>query len=202
MGKAELIAMAGDTIGALVVLSLLVSMVLAVWIGQALVARDSNRRRGKWGINPDPVHCPQCGEPALAVRVPKGWRQRLWGGWTCATCGIDYDKWGQAVTGADGVGHREEVDEARHPGWTPPTEKPLPGLGHMRSVLRAGMTREELFQACDDLMEDHRLQLNVPAAPQTDVVGIHVAEGDMLLCFLIEERLAYVEYRGDVFLGG
>jgi hypothetical protein len=194
--------MEGETIGALVILSLFVSIVLAVRIGHALVERDTHRRRGKWGINTDPVHCPQCGEPAPAVRAPKSWRQTLWGGWTCAKCGIDYDKWGQALTGTDGVGRRDELDEAGHPGWTPPTENPLPDLGHMRSVLRAGMTREELFQACDDLMEDHRLQLNLPAAPRTDVVGIHVAEGDMLLCFLSEDRLTYVEYRGGIFLGG
>jgi hypothetical protein len=81
-------------------------------------------------------------------------------------------------------------------------EKPLPGLDHMRSVLSIGMTRGEFFQACDDLMENYRLRLSVPVPSRTDLVGISVAEKDTLLCFLIEDRLTYVEYRGDVFLGG
>ncbi len=81
-------------------------------------------------------------------------------------------------------------------------EKPLPSLDHMRSVLSVGMTRGEFFQACDDLMDNYRLWLSAPALPSTDLVGIYVAEGDTLLCFLIEDRLTYVEYRGDVFLGG
>ena len=80
-------------------------------------------------------------------------------------------------------------------------EKPLPGLDHMRSVLRVGMTRGEFFQACDDLMDNYWLRLSAPALPSNDLVGIYVAEGDTLLCFLIEDRLTYVEYRGDVFLG-
>jgi len=78
----------------------------------------------------------------------------------------------------------------------------LPSLDHMRSVLRVGMTRDEFFKACDDLMGKYRLRLSVPAPPSNDLVGIYVAEGDTLLCFLIEDRLTYVEYRGDVFLGG
>src|SRR5262249_39383595 len=83
-----------------------------------------------------------------------------------------------------------------------PMGKPLPSLDHMRSVLRVGMTSGEFFQACDDLMANYQLRLSVPVPSPTDLVGIHVAEGDTLLCFLIEDRLAYVEYLGDVCLGG
>lgn len=82
-------------------------------------------------------------------------------------------------------------------------EDSLPSLDHMRSVLRVGMTKEEFFQACDDeILGKYQLRVSLPNRPRTDIVGIHVAEGDKLLCFLIEDRLTYVEYRGDVFLGG
>src|SRR4051794_22954469 len=33
------------------------------------------------------------------------------------------------------------------------------------------------------------------------LVGIHVAEGAVALCFLPDGKLTYVEYRGDVFMG-
>jgi hypothetical protein len=66
-------------------------------IGLVLVIRDTLRRRGNWGINIKQVYCPLCGQPAPAARVPKNWRQALWGGYTCAKCGLEYDKWGRAV---------------------------------------------------------------------------------------------------------
>lgn len=31
--------------------------------------------------------CPKCGEPHPGVRVPKGFREFLLGGWTCSKCG-------------------------------------------------------------------------------------------------------------------
>ncbi|WP_145243330.1 hypothetical protein [Urbifossiella limnaea] len=65
-----------------------------------LVVRDTVRRRGKWGVNPRPIECPNCGEPAPVVRKPANRRQMLWGGATCAECGQEYDKWGDPV-GAD-----------------------------------------------------------------------------------------------------
>lgn len=82
----------------------------------------------------------------------------------------------------------------------PPTS--LPPLDHMRTVLRIGMTKDEFYAACDDLMENYQLRVGSPAASMS-LVSIHVAEGDALLCFLSGEgdTLAYVEYRGDVFMG-
>jgi hypothetical protein len=70
---------------------------LTLLVGLVLVIRDTVRRRGNWGINTRPVACPECGEPAPAVRVPENWRQTLWGGCTCARCGCEYDKWGRPV---------------------------------------------------------------------------------------------------------
>jgi len=78
----------------------------------------------------------------------------------------------------------------------------LPPLDHMRTVLRIGMSKDEFYAACDDLMENYQLRVGSPAASMT-LVSIHVAEGDALLCFLSGKgnTLAYVEYRGDVFMG-
>jgi hypothetical protein len=55
------------------------------------------RRRGRWGINMKPIHCPQCGEPAPKIRKPKNLNQAMWGGVTCTKCGQEYGKWGQPV---------------------------------------------------------------------------------------------------------
>ena len=74
-------------------------MALAVVAGVTLMVRDTLRRRGRWGVNLRPVRCPGCGEPAPAVRRPGSGRQALWGGCTCARCGVGFDKWGRAVAG-------------------------------------------------------------------------------------------------------
>lgn len=69
----------------------------------------------------------------------------------------------------------------------------------MRKVLRAGMSRDEFFKACDDLSENFELRVGMPSASR-DLVAISVLEGDALLCFLTGGKLSYVEYRGGVFL--
>ena len=55
-------------------------------------------RKNSWGINSEPVNCPACGSPMPQVRQPKSRRQALWGGWTCAKCGCETDKWGRLIT--------------------------------------------------------------------------------------------------------
>jgi hypothetical protein len=68
-------------------------------------------RKNKWGINFDSVACPCCGTVPPKLRKPKTVRQALWGGWTCARCGTEVDKWGREVLPAAGV--REQ--DARPP---------------------------------------------------------------------------------------
>jgi hypothetical protein len=91
--------MDADTLAMLILLPVVGLMMLTLAVGGALVVRDTVRRRGRWGINLSPVHCPRCGERAPVVRVPKNRRQTLWGGCTCAGCGLEYDKWGRPVEG-------------------------------------------------------------------------------------------------------
>ena len=74
-----------------------------------------------------------------------------------------------------------------------------PSLGEMRALLRAGMTRDEFFAVLDDLAETRGLRMSLPAGDDR-LIGLPVAEGGELLCFLPAGVLSYVEYRGDIFL--
>lgn len=88
-----------DNILQIAVISLAIFMAMVLAVGATLMVRDTVRKRGRWGVNPKPVYCPECGEPAPVVRMPKNWRQTLWGGCTCANCQTEYDKWGEPVPG-------------------------------------------------------------------------------------------------------
>ncbi len=90
----------GDEAAVIAVVAVAVIMTVVLMTGAALVVRDTLRKHGRWGINLRPVHCPECGEPAPVVRRPKNRRQALWGGCTCEVCGLEYDKWGRAITEA------------------------------------------------------------------------------------------------------
>src|SRR5947209_2203424 len=69
----------------------------ALLVGLVFVVRDTIRGRGNFGINLKPAVCTQCGTPAPAIRKPANRRQMLWGGWTCAECGYELDKWGRPL---------------------------------------------------------------------------------------------------------
>jgi hypothetical protein len=58
----------------------------------------STLRRGRWGINLAPVHCPSCVTPMSARRRPQFGSQMLFGGWMCPHCGTKMDKWGRNVS--------------------------------------------------------------------------------------------------------
>ena len=66
-----------------------------------LVSRILGRvwpKAGKWGVNPQSLSCPHCKLPPPRFRKPANRRQMLWGGWTCALCGREYDKYGKMVS--------------------------------------------------------------------------------------------------------
>src|SRR4051812_32581001 len=86
-----------NTILFVVVAVLASSFFLLLLVGLVLMVRDTVRQRGRWGINTKPARCKKCGQPAPVVRVPKSLNQTLWGGWTCAECGFELDKWGEPV---------------------------------------------------------------------------------------------------------
>jgi RNase P subunit RPR2 len=62
-----------------------------------LLIVSTTQRQGKMGINVRATACPKCQTPLPTFRKPASLRQMLWGGWTCAQCGTDLDKWGQPV---------------------------------------------------------------------------------------------------------
>jgi hypothetical protein len=66
-------------------------------VGGFLVARDTIRGRGGWGINRQPLFCPRCEAYPPFVRLPRNLNQMLWGGCTCEDCGTEYDKWGREI---------------------------------------------------------------------------------------------------------
>ena len=76
----------------------------------------------------------------------------------------------------------------------------MPSLNSLRVKFRAGMSRDEFFAACDELLEEGPLCVGSPTMSE-DLVSIKVDEGDEVLFFLAGGRLDYAEYRGDVFLG-
>jgi hypothetical protein len=63
------------------------------------VAADKTRgalgHGSQWGINTGTVCCPRCGAPQPSVRMPRSFKEMLWGGWTCQGCGTAMDKWGR-----------------------------------------------------------------------------------------------------------
>jgi hypothetical protein len=82
---------------AILVISLSVAFFGLLAAGAFLVARDTIRQRGRWGICLRKAQCLKCGEPAPVVRMPANWNQTLWGGWTCSQCGFELDKFGNPV---------------------------------------------------------------------------------------------------------
>lgn len=88
-----------DLLGILAAIAVSVIFFGLLVIGVIFVIRDTIRQRGNWGLNFKPGACRQCGTPMPMVRKPANWRQALWGGWTCAECGLEVDKWGKPVEG-------------------------------------------------------------------------------------------------------
>lgn len=93
-------AISDDTAG-MIVFAVSMPLFLLLLVGGVLVVRDTIRGKGRWGINTKRAVCKKCGEPAPVVRAPKSLNQALWGGWTCAECGFELDKWGEPVPDQD-----------------------------------------------------------------------------------------------------
>jgi len=74
--------------------ALLIGVVGVVAVVVALVRSTRNRENA--GINLGRVHCPKCGEIVPLMRTPSSFREAMWGGYTCRSCGQSMDKWGRA----------------------------------------------------------------------------------------------------------
>lgn len=87
--------MIGDWAG--VVVAVLAVDLVVIVLGFAYTARETARRRGRWAAIFDRSRCSGCGEKAPVFRMPRSLRQALRSGWTCESCGLECDKWGDAV---------------------------------------------------------------------------------------------------------
>ena len=64
-----------------------------------LVLKRLNEQKSPWGINTaalsakNELRCPNCNSALPKARKPANLRQLMWGGFTCASCGKEYDKW-------------------------------------------------------------------------------------------------------------
>lgn len=74
---------------------ILVGILLLVLVGYLLLKLWP--KSGKIGINTKTVTCPRCGLKAPIVRRPTNIKQALWGGWTCAQCKCEFDKYSNKV---------------------------------------------------------------------------------------------------------
>ena len=73
-----------------------ISGIIAVIVVFVLVSKKKVRvgEGHKMGVNlTSGLKCPNCGSPFPSTRVPKNFRQFMWGGWSCKSCGEEYDKW-------------------------------------------------------------------------------------------------------------
>lgn len=84
-------------VGELLLCALILVIPLAAVLGIVLLVKGT-KEKSQFGINfTPPSACPKCGEPLPAIRAPTNLRQAMWGGWTCAKCGVELDKWGRVL---------------------------------------------------------------------------------------------------------
>ena len=111
--------------GSPVVVAIIVAVSIAVLVAvigvPLILVIHGTRVKNKWGLSTNahaPTSCPRCQGAAFVVRVG------MWGGWKCAACDAEFDKWGrieaafQAPLDEDGfVAARarvaEDAEEAR-----------------------------------------------------------------------------------------
>ena len=81
----------------LLFIALIACFVIALVVGFILLVVSTVTRKGRSGINFRRESCPKCGSGIPMVRMPANLKQALWGGYTCATCRTEIDKWGNQI---------------------------------------------------------------------------------------------------------
>jgi hypothetical protein len=73
-----------------------VFFVLGTWMIILIIHGSISKTR--WGINFGwSGVCPACHNHRKMIRIPRNFRQFLWGGGTCGSCGLEVDKWNTPV---------------------------------------------------------------------------------------------------------
>ena len=84
-------------LGELLIIAVIVGLPVLAVLGIVLLVKGT-KEKTNLGINLTiPSACPKCAAPLPVVRVPKNFRQMMFGGWTCAACGVELDKWGRQL---------------------------------------------------------------------------------------------------------
>ena len=65
--------------------------------GGVLLVVHGTVTKNRWGVNLRVLSCPRCGARPRQGRLPRTLQQVAWGGWTCAVCGAELDKWGREI---------------------------------------------------------------------------------------------------------
>jgi len=71
------------------------------------ITRARILKGSRFGINFSNTACPNCGTDLPRIRTPKNMNQLLWGGWTCARCNNEYDKWLNPLTTNENLAHNK-----------------------------------------------------------------------------------------------
>lgn len=70
-----------------------ISIAVAVSLLMVAAARTRDEINERGG-------CPACGTAVPKFRRPTSWRQAMWGGWTCNSCGTEMDRKGIEIANA------------------------------------------------------------------------------------------------------
>ncbi|WP_260703859.1 hypothetical protein [Edaphobacter flagellatus] len=71
-------------------------MLCVLVAGLVLLVRGTVKK-SKWGINIQAVACPRCHAALPQIRKPTSFKQAMWGGSSCQSCGAELDKWGREI---------------------------------------------------------------------------------------------------------
>jgi ribosomal protein S27E len=77
-------------------LLIVIFLVVVVPNVAALFIRRQIRAKGKFGLGPLKIVCPNCRSPQPFFREPNSFKQMMFGGYTCEACGTEIDKYGRA----------------------------------------------------------------------------------------------------------
>jgi uncharacterized Zn finger protein (UPF0148 family) len=76
-------------------------LAIACSIFLLFVARNSVKGKGRLRIPFDSIYCPICNTQQPFIRKPASLRQLLFGGVTCANCGVELDNFGKPIKTAE-----------------------------------------------------------------------------------------------------
>jgi hypothetical protein len=84
-----------DDMNGTFLLIILFLVVMVPGVAGLLVQRQI-ATKGKFGLGPLIVVCPNCRLPQPFFREPNSFKQMMFGGYTCESCGTEIDKHGRA----------------------------------------------------------------------------------------------------------